>query len=328
MDGKARFAEISFTGKSGMRITPLADFPRERIDRVFLAAPESGVLVTGGGLMYHVADTVSKKTKSFMPRWGWQFRETIPVILDPENGIVDFKYVATDGYKEQPYYNVIYDVKNDRVLYESPEEGEDIYLDFSLTPELVMGVKKDKEGARETVFYNWRTKEITRNELTRLLTGSGIWGIRTWGRNINPSERYWFARLPVPGELHAKNVKVTWDENYEDVKVIPLDYLIPPEGEWLSDFNISADGKWAASFIGGYEGYYGKLLYKRVFFHLDSRYPNGISMPVFTDEYYKNSKTYESFVEHPEYGLCFAGENYLEDNNGKRKLYLRLYRIN
>ncbi|MDR2923532.1 MAG: hypothetical protein LBU85_09365 [Treponema sp.] len=63
-----------------------------------------------------------------------------------------------------------------------------------------------------------------------------------------------------------------------------------------------------------------------MFFHMDSRYPNGISMPIFVDGYYERPWDWGSFVEHPEYGLCYAEEKYREEN-GKRKLYLRLYKM-
>jgi len=50
-------------------------------------------------------------------------------------------------------------------------------------------------------------------------------------------------------------------------------------------------------------------------------------MPIFTDEFYKDPKRFESFVEHPEYGMCFAGEKRIKDNKGKEKLFLSLYKM-
>ncbi|WP_461248717.1 hypothetical protein [Treponema sp. R6D11] len=45
MDGKARFSEISFSGKNRMKITPLIEFPRQAIDRNLTTAPEAGICV-------------------------------------------------------------------------------------------------------------------------------------------------------------------------------------------------------------------------------------------------------------------------------------------
>jgi hypothetical protein len=67
-------------------------------------------------------------------------------------------------------------------------------------------------------------------------------------------------------------------------------------------------------------------LYKRVFFHLDGRYPNGVSIPVFTEDLQKWGPERASFVEHPEYGWCFAEEKYRVEK-GKEKQYLRLYKM-
>jgi hypothetical protein len=97
-----------------------------------------------------------------------------------------------------------------------------------------------------------------------------------------------------------------------------MDYLVP-EAKRLDDFYFSPDGKWATNFEY-------KDSYRRIFFHLDDRYPNGISMPIFTDGYYERWWHWGSFVEHPVYGLCYAEEEYL-NNKGKEKLYLRLYKM-
>jgi len=326
MDGKARFAEISFVDKNSMKITPMVDFPMERIDRRFVTASEAGICIIGSNHTFFIADMVNKKTKKIMPLATWRFREAQPIVLDAENGIVCFGYYASDGYEKQSSYNIIYDVKNDKLLYESPEDGEEYSLLYPFTTELILCEKINKNVKQGVFLFNWKTKEITNNELTKKIYSLGNTAILYPGVNINIKESYLFAEFPIPGVLHDKNFKVIWDKNIENVKVIPLDYLVP-EGKWLYSFFISSDGKWASNFIGGYKGYYGELLDKRVFFHLDSRYPNGISMPVFTDEYYENPKTYESFVEHPEYGMCFAGEKQIKDKNGKEQLYLSLYKM-
>jgi hypothetical protein len=330
MDGKARFAEISFTGKKSMKITPLINFPEKPIDRLLVAAPESGICIVRDSELFYIADTVSKKTKEFAPLMWWAFSANIPVVLDAENGIINISYSATEAYERQPdsqpCYNVIYDARNDQILYRSPEAGENISLYFPITPELIWSERRNKDGEWEDIFYNWKTKEIIENELITKYNRLGAGGIFSRYENINLKERYLFANLPVPGQIaDGKKIKITWDENYEDVKVIPLDYLIP-EGKRLDDFYISADGKWASNFMKGYIGYYGEYLSKRVFFHLDGRYPNGISMPVFVDDYYKKSTGFGTFVEHPEYGMCFAEEK-LKEDGGKERRYLRLHKM-
>jgi hypothetical protein len=341
IDGKKRFAEISFVGKWHMRIKPLVNFPRHSrgLDRLLRVAPEANIFVTMSDGEFFVADVAAKKTKCIVPRWGYRFKVSVPIFLDLKNGIINFKYYASDDYKRQPgsqpYYNFIYDAKNDRVLYESPDAGDPFVLSYPVTPEWVLALKRNRnDDGNETILYNWKTHETAENELTRKLrTPVGLQSIWHPGRNHNLEGRYLFASAKIPGEKYDKKVKVTWDENYENVTVIPLDYMMPPEAKWWYDFYLSADGKWATNFFGGYEGQYKtnifgytegvrELLDRRVFFHLDARYPNGMSMPIFVDGYYKDSWNYGSFVEHPAHGLCYAEEKWL---GGKE--YLRLYKM-
>jgi hypothetical protein len=106
---------------------------------------------------------------------------------------------------------------------------------------------------------------------------------------------------------------------------VPLDYLVP-EGKWLSHFSLSPDGTWATTFMGGYRGMYDELLDKRVFFHLDDKYPNGISMPIFTSNYDTYHWDYGSFVNHPVHGMSFV-EKAEKKVDGRERQYLRLYKM-
>jgi hypothetical protein len=45
-------------------------------------------------------------------------------------------------------------------------------------------------------------------------------------------------------------------------------------------------------------------------------------MPIITEDYEDNQWDYSAFVEHPEYGMCFA-----QEWRKGRTLYLRLYRM-
>jgi hypothetical protein len=321
MDGNARFAEISFIGRSRIKITHLVNFPRVRIDNTLVVAPESDICVTQSGAQFHVADISSGKTKSFAPFINWRFDEGMPRILDPINGIISFLFFTSRHDNNLPYYMIIYDPKNDNVLYRSPEGGESITLEYNFTPELNLSYElKNTDTRGEYFFYNWKTREITRNELTEKYNALGCSAYLANGRNINLAERFLFADTEVSGE--RRKIKLTWDENYEDVTVIPLDYLVP-EGKRFNDIPISADGKWATTFVSGYRGLYGEFLVKRAFFHLDGRYPNGISMPVFVGDYDKNrGALWSSFVEHPVHGWCKKKKKYRNE-----RLYLRLYKM-
>jgi len=102
------------------------------------------------------------------------------------------------------------------------------------------------------------------------------------------------------------------------------------EGYSVSDIIISSDGSWVTAKVTDYSEYnsgdYNNTFLKtRVFFHIDNKYLNGISMPVFSDsrENAENTNNDDgAFVQHPVYGMCYAQEWHNEEG-----LYLRLYKM-
>ena len=322
MDRKARFSEITFSGDSGYEVTPLVDFPQG--GGRLIAAPEGDLCIANHNSMFYIADTANKKTKEYMPIWGSRLDEHIPTILDPENQIILFDYSPLGDYSRQPCFNIIYDMKNDMELYKSPDGGESLSMYLPITQEIVLAVEyltKDRQQ-KEYYFYNWKTKEIIRNDLTRLFTDYGSAGSLDKYRNINLKDRYMFYK-EYPG---YKTIKISWDENYNNIKSIPMDYLIP-KGKHFDDIVFSPDYKWAKTLVGWYDGLNNDSLYKSIFFHLDDRYPNGISIPIFTEDYDKSSSSGRgTFVEHPVHGMCYA-EDIWSKETGKSKQYLRLYKM-
>jgi len=171
MDGKARFAELSFVGSSRIKIKALVNFPMERIDPVLRTAPEAGICVTQSGVQKHVADISTGKTKSFAPLITWRYSEGMPYIFNSVSGLIHFGYYREDNVKDRlPWYNIIYDPKSDRIVYQSPETGENISFSIPFTDELILTQKRNDDDTQEFIFYNWRTREITRNEFTKKYT--------------------------------------------------------------------------------------------------------------------------------------------------------------
>ena len=105
-----------------------------------------------------------------------------------------------------------------------------------------------------------------------------------------------------------------------------MDYLIPENKRFDEVITISANAQWATTLVGGYSGLHNEDLYKRAFFHLDARYPNGISMPVLSANYDKFHSDRGTFVEHPVHGWCYADEIWAKEKE-KNKQYLRLYKM-
>ena len=318
-DGWGRFAEISFVGANRMRIKHLVDFPRVKVDRELITFPEAG-LIAGrtGDVMHHLAAIDDKKTKSHIPLFTRAYDIEAPVLLDPNEGLIGYCYVSTDSTEVKLY---LYNYKEDRMVYQSPDRFS-ILMIIGMNDQYALCRQgsideRTKERENRVILYNWRTNEILENNLTEAINQNGINPMISPDHNIHLSKRCFFEY----SSIIRQRVKITWDENYEDVTVTPLSYLVP-EGKRLDDFILSFDGSWGTSFVGGYRGSYNERLYKRAFFHLDERYPNGISMPVITDDYEEYQWEYTAFVEHPVHGMCFAQEWHKEG-----KLYLRLYKM-
>jgi len=307
IDGNARFAEMSFYGRSGVRIKPLVNYPRMPLDRTLIAYPEYGLLISKSARRFHVADITTKKTKSFVPYLTGKHLEYYPMLIDGNEGLLLFPYIGIGYGIESPSdtnFFVMYNYKTDTISEKLGETNEDRILVYPLDSENLIGFKNRYPLPREVYIYNWRTGEQTENELTRTLTRLDVNFTFEPRVNISLKKRFMFIELNSRGE-RSKWAKITWEEGYKEVKVIPIDYLTPV-GRWLNDFFLSPDEQWATLFIGGYREISDELLEKRVFFHLDDRYPNGISMPVFADGYYEYHWEQGAFVKHPVYGMCFA----------------------
>jgi hypothetical protein len=318
-DGWGRFAEISFVGANRMRIKHLVNFPRVKVDRRLITFPEAGLIAgTTADVMHHLAAIDDKKTKSHMPLFTRAYTVHVPVLLEPLEGLVGYCYSSRDTVEGSLY---VYNYKEDRMVYQRPD-GFSILILIGMNDQYALCRQgsideKTKEKENRVILYNWRTNEIVENELTEAINEIRINPIIRPDRNIYPVRRYLFGY----GYNIRQRVKITWDENYENVTVTPLSYLLP-EGKALDDFVLSADGSWGTSLVLGYRGLNREFLYKRAFFHIDDRYPNGISMPVITDDYEEYQWDYSAFVQHPVHGMCFAQEWHKEG-----KLYLRLYKM-
>jgi hypothetical protein len=319
IDGWGKFSELSFKGEDRISIKPLVQFPKRQMDRNFLAWPDAGLIIGQTGKMFHIADTTTGTTKSTIPFMSWNHFELDPVLLDSAEGIVYLSYYSENNHTIKYF---LYNYKSDQVIFENDDKDKIYFsMEYPLNNTTTMCLSSYNEsGGREFDFflYDWKKQEIIRNEFTDAVRKLDLYSISiTNGNNINMKKRIIFASVrPSPQKL-----KISWNEDYSDTSVIPINYLIPNR-YWFCDFRFSEDGQWGESMIGGFHGLYGEYLYKRAFFHLDDRYPNGISIPVYADDYMEFATDYGSFVEHPVYGTCFAEEWRIDG-----QLYLKLHKM-
>jgi hypothetical protein len=324
IDGWGRFAEISFIGTNKIQIKPLVEFPRAQFDRRLITWPKAGLIAATTGKMQHLAAVDDKKTKSHLPLLSWVHSGARAVLLDPSEGLVGYNYLLTKNDNDVDVSLFVYNYKEDRMVYESPGRGFFIYMEIAIDAQYVLSSQRSFNGdkrERKIIFFNWRIGEVAENDLTEALNNNRVTTFLRPRLNINLERRYLFCS----SNITRQKIKVAWDEKYSDVTVTPLSYLLP-EGKYFGEFILSANGQWATTLVNGYRGLLNEQLEKRAFFHLDERYPNGISMPIMAEDYERPGMDYSAFVEHPVHGMCFAQE-WHKMVNDKDRLYLRLYRM-
>jgi hypothetical protein len=320
IDGWGRFAEIRFGRNNRISIHPLVNFPREQLENTFITWPEYNLLFTQQKKIIFIADTGTRLRRDAMPYFSGLYKSPVPVLLDPVEGLLNLSY--TDMDKLHLYHRIIYNYKKDEVVYES-EGDTDVAVQKPLGNGLAIARtlnNEDEPDYTHFFFCNPWTGEKTTNPLTEEMSKLNLVTMilrDSWG--ISLQKRY----LIGTSEILKTMVKINWSEDFEDVSVTPLNYLFP-EGKTVPSYNflLSADGEWATSYIGGFRGIDGERLVKRAFLHMSERYPNGVSMLIFSINYERYDYDTGTFFTHPEYGVCFACEY-----NKNNELYLHLYKM-
>jgi hypothetical protein len=335
IDGWGRFAEISFEKNNRIRIKHLVNFPRRQLDGLFRTWPDADLLWTQSGQMQYLADVRNKKTKAFIPLLSWTYNRGNIVLLDKAEGLMLFSY---DILREQlDIRHIYYNYLRDEIVSNT---GENQRLDFlwALDRERVLVKdfsqryphRKDK-GFIDFYIYNRKTGEKIRNKFT-----DTVKNLRVQSKNLKEhgamswERRYLISDLSAEGNDEDGYFKISWNEDFSEVDVLPLDEILRRQlrnqGYYITSFVLSPNGEWATCRVGGYNGLHNESLWKRAFYHMDAKYPGGMSMPILSEEYEGRNEPERSFVNHPEYGVCFAQEWHKKEE-GKDQLYLRLYKM-
>jgi hypothetical protein len=335
IDGWGRFAEISFEKNNRIRIKHLVNFPRRQLDRVFRTWPDADLLWTQSGQMEYLADVRNKKTKAFIPLLTWTYDSCYPVLLDKEEGLILFSY-STFLNGQTVFRHIYYNYLKDEIVSNT---GVFQPLDFlwAIDRELVLvddfsqsyPYGKDK-GFVDFYIYNRITGEKIRNKFTDTVRYLIPYILHLQKHDAMSWERrYLISDLQTEG--YDGDFKISWNEDFSEVEVLPIREILRQQLRnqrryYATYFVLSPDGEWATASVGGYRGLYEENLYKRAFYHMDNKYPGGMSMPILPEEYEGDNEPDGSFVNHPEYGMCFAQEGYKEED-GRDQLYLRLYKM-
>jgi len=341
LDGWGRYAEIFFIGKNKLRLKHLVDFPGVQQDGWgFVAFPEAGLIASRSGKVHLLAAIDDGKIKSHIPLLTWVHNEPNFILLDPGEGLAAYQYgfIRADGGLGEKLF--IYNYKTDAMIYETPDTSDSnpqdntIDMQFRIDENYIWSnvstQKKEGGWKYDTVFYDWKKGEIRRNKLTEFLCQNNSYIPYNY---IHLGRRYLFADVEKKEEENPyKLLKIDWDEDYSNLQITDLDYLfreLYKKGYAVSDIIISSDGSWVTAKVTDYSEYNpydaNHFIKTRVFFHIDNKYLNGISMPVFSDgrETMESTNNDEgAFVRHPVYGMCYAQEWHRE-----KEIYLRLYKM-
>ena len=241
-------------------------------------------------------NTVTKKT--FDPLFAFNGNTSLAqtIMVDNENEIIRGQvFDLTGGRGRSKTYLVSYNCKND-LLGEpgKPYKGFLFYLgrgEFLWCETL---------GAMDTVQWHvcdTNLENIRHNRLTEELTKRQI----TMNGNAtphSPKKKMMVACKEINDTMTYFSVR--WNEDMSEVKIEPLILQIPQNGGMERWWHFSEDGNWLIATFWEFTPEEKQTI---VFFHIDDKYPQGISLPVFGEEtYYKKQGC---FVNHSDLGPLY-----------------------
>lgn len=151
---------------------------------------------------------------------------------------------------------------------------------------------------------------VYHNKLTRAMSESPF-VLMPWTqtiKNYDLEKRYMFGAYESPTEmlfpdgrkLTAIPSVVRWDEEMDNIELSPLLAHIPDGFRILGAWAISPNGEWARCWVKSAD-----LIddtFYTCFFHLDEKYPLGVSLPVVGAS---SQRLHGIFVEHEELGTLY-----------------------
>lgn len=149
---------------------------------------------------------------------------------------------------------------------------------------------------------DFKLQNPLKNSFTDTLTKLDIYvGDDSW----NPLSRIMVGRDRKAFNRDFYTYSISWDSSFKDISISPLTYQIPKDKCFSDYFQFSLDGKWArvtASQAPTIDEDNSNQKFN-VFYNIDEKYPQKISLPVFGGKTSENSKG--AFIDTPEYGTVY-----------------------
>jgi hypothetical protein len=280
-----------------------------------LGADENGLMMWAkqGYRGFLAIDTKTKSTLDFIPSVASLYgsgEEVLRAYLTSLSGQVLLFKLSPNEDQTRGY--MLYDFANKKDLFIPPlPQKNPIVFDFhrlSDTSYLIESADKSDnfhkckwyivdisiEG-----FINWRE-----NKLTQILTSKSFCAYDGYRYRCLHAGSRMFVGWVDTGARQINSV-ISWDVNYENVHIEPLTIQCPSEYNFYQDaWTFSLDGHWLVNVAAKINRATGTSSDPQlVFYHVDPKYPQGISLPVFAGTI--NGKVNGCFVDHTKLGMVF-----------------------
>jgi len=157
------------------------------------------------------------------------------------------------------------------------------------------------------VRHNKLTDELTKKKIT-------IWGQST---PVSPKKRIMIGCLDVEDKTIYYSVR--WNQDMSEVKIESLLLQKPKNGFLEERWLFSDDGCWLTANFSVLEP---EEAFTRVFFHIDDKYPQGVSLPVFGEATENSMFDAGCFVNHLDLGPLYLDKSPESDKT------VNVYRLN
>ena len=319
MDGWGRFSTFEITEKDKIRITPLVQFPKKKIDATIKAYPDLNFIhATSYMAVHYFADVESGRTFEVIPIKSPNHYARYPFIIDREKKLLLIPYGGMTN--DHIYDYVIYDFNHNEVIYNPIDVAGAFHkppVFFSFEDGNFLCYERDSKDIRKfdpkkICMFNYNKNEYTNNKLTDFWTLKKPYSyIKVMGQNKFIMSYY-----------EGETVILTYNEDFSEIDVKPF---FPPTVKGGSRFFrislLSEDLKWAAGRVYDYSSPYDDNLKKDCFVCIDEGSPL-YGIPVVTEDYYPSGYPKGRFITHPIYGTCF-----IEKIEKDGKNYIRLYKM-
>lgn len=319
MDGWGRFSTFEITEKDKVKVTPLVQFPKKKIDATIIAYPDLNFIhATSFMAVLYFSDVENNRSFELIPIKSPNHYAGYPFIIDREKKLLLIPYGGMITYDICDY--VIYDFNNNEVLYnpiDVPGAFRKPPVFFSFEDGNFLCYERDdkdikKFNPKKVCMFNYNKNEYSNNKLT------DFWTLKKPYSYIKVRGQDKF----IMSYYEGQPVILTYNEDFSEIDVKPF---FPPTVKGGSRYFrialLSDDLKWAAGRVYNYSSPYDKYLEKYCFVSLDENSPL-YGIPVVTEDYYPSGNPKGRFITHPVYGTCF-----IEKIEIAKKTYIRLYKM-